>query len=276
MSYLSFQASTGASSKKDIGELVNDDHDYPFQIMPGGRKVVSSADIEKFPTGKNPNVLIHSTYICRPFGDESKSDLARHCLKGYAQIARRLGSRNVLVHMPYSPAELERFGPGIELIRESLEPYECELHLETEPLTISLRKQLDLSEGNAYSVYTSYVEKLFEVAPDAKLVVDTAHLFANGLDTDDQIRFIEKFKSKITFIHLNGNMNGKFRPDKHVPMFDARNKLCAADKLSSYIAKLRKMCIVENSTEGATRPKWDEYADRFGFSIVSNFECFSY
>lgn len=271
---LSFQASCSAASRAEIDKLINSN--WPFQVMPGGRSVLSSKQIDEFPTGENPNVLIHSTYIVRPFGDPEKLHVAKLCLTNYARLAKKIGSTAVLVHMPASPNELTRFGQGIELIDECLTPYGCVLHLETEPLTKSMRDKLEMNEENAYEIYCNYTDRLFEVARDARLVVDTAHLFANGLSADDQISFIERYKEQIDFIHLNGNSNNRFHSDKHTPMFSANNKIANSDKLVRAIVALGKTCIAENSTEGSTRAKWIDYADKLGFILPPNFKCFNY
>lgn len=273
-SQLSFQASSSVKSREDIKNLAQTN--WCFQIMPGGRSVVSSKEVEEFPSGKNPNILIHSTYISRPFGDPEKSHIAKICLSNYAKISKKLGSSAILVHMPASPNELARFAPGLELIYDAISPYNGVLHLETEPLTKSLRDHIGLNEENALDIYSNYVDNLLKIAKNAMLVPDTAHLFANGLNSNDQIKFINSHLDRIKFIHFNGNSNYPLHSDKHTPIFAPNNKISNHESLTNFLAKLGKFCIVENSTEGSTRPNWVSFAEKFNFNIVPNFSCFSY
>jgi len=99
-------------------------------------------------------------------------------------------------------------------------------------------------------------------------VPDTAHLHANGCNTNDMIRIIEKYKHKIQYIHLNGNKQAMFRSDNHVPIFSVENKINNWEFLSEYISKLNKICIAEITKEGCSWKDWEDYAKKYKFELV--------
>lgn len=255
MGLLTFQSST--VDKSELAKLVKTDN--PFQIIPGGRGVLSESQLDTFPIGVNRNVLIHSSYVCRPFGNSI--EVSRYCLQQYTRLAKKIGSNSILVHLPKSKSELNKFASGVNLLTETVQMNNCVVHLEIEPLAKDLR---DITPD-----YNRLIDVLFESVPSSyRMVVDTAHLFSNGLDGRDQIAFIEKWKDRIDYIHLNGNTRPMFTSDKHIPIFDSRNVIPYSDELSKYLAESHFICIAENSTEHSNRDEWVKYANKYGFEIV--------
>ena len=158
----------------------------PCQIMPGGRNTLSSMQVSQFKEMSNHDVLIHASYVTRPFSMEI-SNITRLNLKNYVILAKKLGTRDILIHMPSSMNELTNFGKGLQLINEVIINDGCICHLETNPLTKDLIQHLGMNKENAYEKYQFYTESIWESIPKKyrdryRIVIDTAHLHANGLN----------------------------------------------------------------------------------------------
>lgn len=265
MSILSFNAST--VDREELPKIKE-----PFQILPGGRNFLSSKDISTFIKSNNPNILIHINYITRPFSKSPTSGTVTN-LENYSKLAKVLGTKNILIHLPSNINEYESYGEGIDLIIEKIIKADCICHLEVNPLSKDLQTYLKINKENAISKYYEYLNKIiFAIPPkysaNFKLVVDTAHLFANGFDGLDMVEFIEKYKNMIQFIHFNGNSNSQFTKDKHVPMYRVDNKIKNVDELTTYISKLNITLIAEDSTEKGSYDDWKKFCDKFKIQIV--------
>lgn len=269
---ISFNAST--VNKTKLSKIVE-----PFQIMPGGRSSLSNQQISDFIEMKNENILIHSSYITRPFSSVI-SNITRINLRNYTVLAKKLGTKDILIHMPSSLNDLTNFTRGLECINKEVIDNGCICHLETNPLTKDLFKHLDMNKDNAYEKYEFYVEALIESIPKKyadkyKIVVDTAHLHANGLTTDQMIMFMDKWKKHIKYVHFNGNDNGIFTRDLHVPMYMERNKLKDTDLLANYIVKHKLIGIAEDSTIHGSYSDWKKYCDKYSLNLVKNNDIYS-
>ena len=269
---LSFNAST--IDREALSKITN-----PYQILPGGRSSFQAKDVATFIEGKNENVLIHSSYITRPF-KEDISNVTRINLRNYAELAKRIGTKDILVHMPSNVLEYEEYAFGINAIIEYVIKNGCVCHLETNPLSRELQTFLEMNRENAVSVYTSYTDSLLEIIPTKYrdyfyVCVDTAHLFANGFDGLSMIKYIDKYKHKVKYIHFNGNMNSMFTKDKHVPMYRLDNKIDNVDKLTSFCSSLKKILIVEDSTEKGSYDDWKAFCDKYKIRLVAFNDVYS-
>ena len=244
----------------------------PYQILPGGRSSFQAKDATTFKEGKNENVLIHASYITRPF-KEDVSNVTRINLRNYATLAKRIGTKDILIHMPSNITEYEEFAFGVDAIIEYVIKNDCVCHLENNPLSKELQKYLKMDRSNAVKVYNEYTEQLIKILPPRYadkfyICVDTAHLFANGFNTDAMIDYIKKYNKLIKYIHFNGNMNPMFTKDKHVPMYRSDNRIDKVDELTKYCASTKKILIAEDSTEKGTYDDWCKYCSKYGISIV--------
>ena len=245
---------------------------YPFQIMPAPRSFLKDDVIKSFSTLANDKILIHINYITRIFSKSAVENVSRvrTNLKQYAKLIETCGTKNLLIHLPSTAAEWENFENGFLVIYEELilkgviihfeicAPAKDLLKLEISPLEIH-DKTLELATALK-------CENMIRFCPD------TAHMFAFGLEEDDQIKLIEHYKNKIEYIHLNGNCKPKFTHDSHVPIFSSESKM-SYEKLVSYLSGLKVILVTEVTKEGANRKTWEEFAEKFKLNIVPDNEA---
>lgn len=198
----------------------------------------------------------------------------RHSLQQYVKLANKLGTRNILIHMPYSKDEMFNVGDGFKVIYDELLKKEMVVHLEITAWCKNLMDELKIHNSNPREYVSNYLTKIvnyMNIFPSGKfyVVFDTAHLFADGCEVDDMIFIMEKFRGMIKYIHLNGNINGKFTSDSHVPLFSSKNKIKNWEKLSKYCASLNVVCIAEITKMGTDWEKWEEFAGECGFKLVN-------
>ena len=337
MSILTFNAST--TNRKQLSLI-----ECPFQIMPGGRSALTSADVEKFIETKNPDILIHSSYITRPFG--KSGPVTEMNLENYVELGKRLGTKDILMHMPTSKQEYENFQRGLSLLIDLVIKKGFNIHLEItafakdlrsklelclgelpkskltkhmndivhdscyadkgrdeehkSPIKISMQlsddseeiemkingKALDISKPETYQelsfkIISDYIDELFGYIPEIYkkqfyFVPDTAHLYADGLDGKLQVKLMDKYKDRIKYIHLNGNISPMMcKTDKHVPIYDERNQIKETDELSKYLSSSGFICVTENSTVSGEYSEWAKYATKYGFKLVPENKLFS-
>ena len=266
MSILSFNANT--NDKNIFRDLTNH-----LQIMPGGRSSLSTATVNSFPMVKNPNILIHASYITRPF-TEDPSFVTITNLKNYVSLGKRLGTKHILIHMPSNVNEFNNYNVGLQIIIETICEKDMLCHFEVNPLSRELRELLGITRENEIEKYYEYTDEILKAIPkkyknNFRIVIDTAHLFANGFTGKDMIPYIDKYKDMIEFIHFNGNKSSiSNSKDKHIPMYKSGNNIKEVKELTTYISSLKKLLIAEDSTERGTYDEWKKFCETYDIKIV--------
>lgn len=110
--------------------------------MPGGRSALTSADVEKFIKSENSDILIHSSYITRPFG--KGGPVTEMNLDNYVELGKRLGTKDILMHMPASKQEYEHFQIGLGMLIDLVIKKGFNVHLEITAFAKDLRSKLEL------------------------------------------------------------------------------------------------------------------------------------
>jgi len=239
--------------------------------MPATRWHMSDQSIESYIESNNPDILIHMNYITRVFSDNSieNRSIERESLQRYCKLANKLGTKNILIHLPYTINEMNNIEKGIKVLSDELKS--MTVHLEIPAWSSDMLKNYKFSE------YLSRITELLQATElDWYLVPDTAHLHSIGMDVPDMIEFIKKYDAKIKYIHLNGNSNPKYKMDKHVPIFSSENKIKDHSLLSKFIASTSKICIAEITKISATWDEWISYAETYDFNLVEFNETYSY
>lgn len=270
---LSFNVSVSGKNKNELTKL----NDYPFQIMPSGTSRLSTNVISQFPQLNNNKILIHVSYITRPFAlyESQKQEFMVRCnLDYYGRLAERLGTKNILIHLPSNINEMKYFDIGINtIIDELIKKHNINVHLEVPVFSSELRKHLDIDKDNAYDILINIIDAYFEQIPKQykrffKLTPDTAHLYSNGVDGSEIVKFMKYYDDIIEFVHLNGNKNTIFTSDRHVPIYMENNKIKDVDKIMTYLSKTDFYIITENSTTKGTYKEWTKFCEKYNIKIV--------
>ena len=256
----------------------------PFQIMPATTAYLTDNTISKYISATNKNILLHMNYITRLFGDDSISNMSkvRGSLRQYVKLANKLGTTNILIHTPSSTKEWNNLTNGMRIIHEELIKQNMKVHLEIPSWSkefmlfmnpnLSLAKQESNDPKGYLKEYFDRIVDFIKACPKDSmyLVMDTAHLFANGCDTKECFEFVfNEYAEYIRYVHLNGNINNKFKTDTHCPLFDtANNKIKCWEDVANICAKGNWICVVEITKIGSSWKEWTKFADRFGYRIV--------
>ena len=214
-------------------------------------------------------------------------------LKGYFNVCRKVHIDQLLIHGPEKPEHLKFYEAGLTILKSYLDDFNASLNsfnsttnsnstnsnstssiTNSNSSTIKSQYQLQiciempvlcksmyssndslgfsgLTPKNVYSFVLSYFETAIKFGFD--IVVDTAHLYGNGLSTEEMINILEMFKNNYKYIHLNGNCNPQFTKDEHTTLTDCPefkpNLIPNVDLLLKEVAKLmnenNKICISE-------------------------------
>lgn len=268
-SYLTFNFSV--SNKKKLAG-----YQEPFQIMPATINYIKNSDINSYENINNPLILIHMNYITRMFSANGleKDSMIRYSLSQYGKLADKIGTKNILIHLPKTYQEWENFILGYKIIHDELISKGYKIHFEITAWSKDLHSHFGKNEDRMTAI-DKYFGKLLEISESygdsVFIVIDTAHMFSNGCDEECIIKAIEKYNKWIEYIHLNGNCRPMWTSDSHVPIFSSESNM-SYDKLSKYVATLGKVCICEITKERNSNEKWKEYAAKYGFKLVDDNE----
>lgn len=274
-SILSFNAS--ASNKQQLSQI-----DYPIQIMPSTVNWLTNQAISSFSEMHNEDILIHLNYITKVYKKDvmENNSTARNALRQYVKLAKRLGTKNILIHLPDTPTEYNNFQFGAYVLKKEL--VDCRIQFEIPAWKSNLRELMIMESGSDDPVvYTTYYfESLAHILTNIDCVnwdyvFDTAHLHSNGLNVDQMIQLFDKYITRMKFVHFNGNEKPMYKTDKHIPMFNSNNKIKDWDKLSNYCSTISKFLIVENTKSHEKWEDWVSFADAHKFDLVAFNESLS-
>lgn len=268
-------------------EIFNDKYfqnEY-YQIMPSTQRLLTMNTIDNYPEINNPNILIHMNYITYIFNEKSieNNSTPRRSLQMYNRLADKLGTKNILIHMPKSKKEFEYLKFGLQVIYDELISKGKVLQFEIVPWDKELQELFKLRENpiKAINGFLSIIIKNISnnelFIKNFSIVFDTAHLHALGLDGNDMCKIIDPYLNYCQYVHLNGNMNSMFSSDKHAIIFSNLNKFIKTiDPIVKYCFEHKLICVMEITQE---RTKYDNYkifAKKYGFRLVNDYPDFSY
>ena len=240
----------------------------PFQILPQQRGYLTYDQTMMYPkkskTNEDRDILVHTSYICKPFSDINL-DWHSKCfmlLYRYYEFCERIGTRYLLIHGPENLAQWMWFDVGLNAIKKSLQvipdDYNEGQELVMRDIVIcievpSFNKEMFKKFPNQFEFMDKYFKKVVDVG--FEIVIDTAHTFNNKLTNEEVLKLMEKYKDHMTWIHLNGNIRPPETSDTHCPMFDKKNLIPNPIEFTKEIMKFGKKCICE-----IVYPKYDEWA----------------
>jgi endonuclease IV len=194
----------------------------PCQIMPIQRKYLTQSIVNSYENVNNKNILIHTSYVTKIFTNNALNMLSKvqYNLKCYIELAKKIGSKYILIHGPSSKEEYDNFGKGLQVIKQLFNDTDINVCIEIPSFARSLLTTIT----DNYNFINNYLDFIIEKL-NCEIVLDTAHLHANGLGGKDIAQLIQKYKDNYTFIHLNGNSKAKYCSDVHTPIESSSDKL---------------------------------------------------
>ena len=244
---LSFTITTSQNKFQQLQKQV-------FQIMPTRTGFINSLKFNQVSTPTK--ILLHTGYDVIPFKEEifNSSSYQIELLKSYFEVCQRLNVCQLLIHGPDKPDTMKYFTAGLNIIKYTFSnsiPNNSNLKIAIEMPAFCKSMWNIIKHEDIYDFTLSYFNEIIKVGFD--IIIDTAHLFSNGLTTQQIIDILELFKNNYTFIHLNGNSHDMYKPDKHTTLTPCEgyetNLIPNSDKLlekvSDLMNKHNKICISE-------------------------------
>ena len=277
MAVLSFNVSV-AGDKRFLST-----YNYPMQIMPQQRKTITEQMLLQYPIIKDKRIAcVHTSYVTRVFGEKMLTPgFQRINILNYIALADRIGFQYVLVHGPESMKEWRLLDASLKILHELEEKSKKNVKIIIEMPAfkgtfINELKDLMVSDdsykkSNVKDITVlDYLMYYFEhiTAYNFDIVLDTAHLYANGATVEDMIALYKHFAKNMKITHLNGNKNRQFTSDNHCPIFSDKNKIEGVDHLMTYLSTTTLVLITENASDGVEYIEWKRFADKFKINIV--------
>lgn len=277
MAVLSFNVSV-AGDKRFLST-----YNHPMQIMPQQRKTITEQMLSQYPIIKDKRIAcVHTSYVTRVFGEKMLTPGFQHInILNYLALADRIGFQYVLVHGPESMKEWRLLDASLRILHELEEKSKKDVKIIIEMPAfkgtfINELKELMVSD-NSYKKSTvsditvlDYLMYYFEhiTAYNFDIVLDTAHLYANGATVEDMIALYKHFAKNMKITHLNGNKNRQFTSDNHCPIFMDKNRIEGVDRLMTYLSTTNLVLITENASDGVEYVEWKRFADKYKIAIV--------
>lgn len=252
------------------------------QILPNRLSPVN-VDTYKGPSHLN-HLLIHSGYSCIPWKPSAINfgSQTRLMLSSYIKLLNKTNAEQILIHMPKNQEQYDNFKIGLALLykvnkiineqRQTNQiPYVC-VEIVYNTMYAHQTKDEIIKSINALFVIV--------VRSGLDIVIDTAHCYANGLNVDDMIALLKRFQGHYKYIHLNGNYQDSFKPDKHTLIMtegDGKvvdiepNKINDCDKLLRFISTLKDVVLVCEIIYD-NYDYWHNLANKYDFDIITEDE----
>lgn len=211
----------------------------------------------------------HTFYNIRLFNDMSSQAYIKNynTFQIYVMNAKKIGFGHVLIHGPSTYHEFEyTLGPLNVLYKY----YKDILVIETPCFTKEVH---DKRRGNMTPLdyMMSYIQGILDIGFTLdNICIDTAHLWSNGLSTNDMITLYKKYPSK--YVHLNGNIRDQYMTDVHTFWWSGDNKITNGDELIKLFVESNARCIIECTTPELlwnSMPMIKSFADQYGFKLLS-------
>lgn len=266
----------------------------PYQIFPIQQQFYYEGILKTFPIPSFDNdILIHTSFATLPFSSKQvNSVVSFDNIRGYCKIAKRLRTPYILIHGPANLDGYNNYITGLQNIKDIVDDWCIEndylivICIEIPAFAstlkdvmlkyVNINEEIIKNDAIVNKVCYEFIDNYLSQIPkyNFQVVIDTAHLHANGLDGKEMILLLNKYIEYYDFIHLNGNVRDKFKPDKHVQLDSADDKIVDSDIVLSEVAKLGKICICE--TKDGDYIYYDEISREYGYDLVDPNNGYSY
>lgn len=251
----------------------------PYQIMPERSRFITDPFVKSFPQcDKENDILIHVSYITRPFSSTyiacDRISNLRSGLAGYVNLAKRLNTKHILIHGPDNADGWSNLGIGMGIIRDAIKGTNIMIHIEVPSMSVELLKSLrtSLEKESWDSANSLYIDSILqfknELNGQLRIVLDTAHLHANGMNGEQIGQAIESYRNDSVFVHLNGNERAQFTHDSHCQIFSTLNKIPNVDKLMKFVSEIPLIYVAENNKHSSSYDEWKGFCTKHNLDIV--------
>lgn len=245
--------------------------DVKFQILPEKTRPCVDSSINSYPKLPSSNILIHASYITRIFNQEAYGFQSKQefLIKGYIKLARRLGTKYILVHGPSNLAEFRNFSQGLQWLKSVNRTHDPKIFcIEIPAFSKDLHghghgKDSGKDSGRGEFI-TGYLDLI--VSMGFQIVLDTAHLHSNGLNAEAISELLVKYSANYDWVHLNGNSRPSFTSDKHTSIISEDSKLLNPELILRTVSKLKKTCVCEIVYKN--RSWWESLAEDYRMELV--------
>lgn len=248
----------------------------PYQIVPT-RNYYDKNLIDTYPIINFENkILIHTSFSTRPFGNKQINTPSSYGnLNIYDKLGDKLNTKYILIHGPANEDEFINFNNGLIHIDKCFK--NKIICIEIPSFSKSLRDfKKDINDYDFIDNYLNIINN-FKTSINNnifQMVIDTAHLHANGLNGIQMFQLLDKYKDNYDFIHLNGNIKNKYYPDIHVQLDSSEDKIENSNYLWENVVKLNKICICE--TKNGDYNYYKLIADEYNYNIVNDNKYYDY
>ena len=281
-------------------------YNQPMQIMPQQRKTITGSMLSQYPIIKEKRLAcVHTSYVTRPFSEKMLTPgFQQMNILNYLALANRIGFQYILVHGPESMKEwslmdgaltimheLERKSNGQAKVIIEMPAFKGSFINELKALMVADESYPKSDDSNSVASsglgrrspatepgktgdkdisVQDYIGYYFDriVGYNYDIVLDTAHMWANGCTVEDMIALYKRFAKNMKISHLNGNKRGQFTSDAHCPIFLDTNRIDHVDRLMEYLATTDLLLITENASDGVEYIQWKRFADKYKLKIV--------
>ena len=251
--------------------------------MPQQRKTITPTMLAAYPKSDNKRLAcVHTSYVTRPFSEKMLSPGFQQLnILNYLALANRIGFQYILVHGPESFKEwqlidgalivlhgLERKSNGDARIIIEMPAFKGTFINDLKEFMVNDQtySKTDIKDITVQDYIGYYFDRIVSCGFD--IVLDTAHLWANGCNVEDMIALYKRFAKNMKITHLNGNKNRQFTSDSHCPIFLEKNRIENTDVLMKYLSTTPLLLITENASDGVEYVQWKRFADRYNISII--------
>lgn len=244
--------------------------EFPVQIMPQQQKMLTLPFIRSFPSMKEwSESVIHTSYIVKIWNPEINDPASKVYLnmKFYLELALKIKFKRILVHLPNTEKEWSNLDVGMKRMIELFNKF-----YEKSDKNIKIVFEIPAFVSNFKMNIHEYIDKVLtyqkQFSNSFEIVFDTAHLYSNGLEADEMLELIKKYKDHSKIIHLNGNLRDKYTSDKHIQIFSEKSKIKNIDSLMNYFSESDLILIAENTSIHENYDSWKEFSNKYKLKII--------
>lgn len=246
----------------------------PYQIVPT-RNYYDKNLMSTYPTIDFENkILIHTSFSTRPFGNKQLNNSSSYGnLNCYQVLSNNLNTKYILIHGPANEEEYNNFNNGLIHIDKAFKNKIICIEIPAFTKNFHIFKK-DIDDFEFIDNYLNIIYNFKGNNNTFQMIIDTAHLHSNGLNSSQMFQLLDKYKDNYDFIHLNGNIRDKYTSDIHTQLDSINDKIENSSYLWENVVNLNKICICE--TKNGDYDYYKLIANEYNYNIVDYNKYYDY